>query len=237
MLPLPALQVDPYRGMTPHFRVAAARARALHAAVSGSARIIVASAAALLPRTSRARADSRRLHRASGRARRSSLNSSPTCSSTEGSRAKIPSMSTAPSRSEAASSMSFRRRTLSPFAWSSWATWSRRCAGSIPRRSDQRVLPITSSSCRRASASTMADHWCRSSISWLPRREACSGWFPRSTTFASRLRSYGSQLENSYEEAANARARGCTAARGGVCGLGRTRRARDVGAATGGVGD
>ena len=38
--------------MTPHFRVAAARARALHAAVSGSARIIVASAAALLPRTS-----------------------------------------------------------------------------------------------------------------------------------------------------------------------------------------
>ncbi len=52
VLPLPALQVDPYRGMTPHFRVAAARARALHAAVSGSARIIVASAAALLPRTS-----------------------------------------------------------------------------------------------------------------------------------------------------------------------------------------
>ena len=38
--------------MTPHFRVAAARARALHAAVSGSARIIVASAAALLPRMS-----------------------------------------------------------------------------------------------------------------------------------------------------------------------------------------
>jgi transcription-repair coupling factor (superfamily II helicase) len=52
ILPLPALQVDPYRGMTPHFRVAAARARALHGAVSGSARIIVTSAAALLPRTS-----------------------------------------------------------------------------------------------------------------------------------------------------------------------------------------
>ena len=31
VLPLPSLQVDPYRGMTPHFRVAAARARALHA--------------------------------------------------------------------------------------------------------------------------------------------------------------------------------------------------------------
>ena len=52
VLPLPSLQVDPYRGMSPHFRVAAARARALHAAASGSARLIVASAAALLPRVS-----------------------------------------------------------------------------------------------------------------------------------------------------------------------------------------
>jgi transcription-repair coupling factor (superfamily II helicase) len=52
VLPLPSIQVDPYRGMTPHFRVAAARARALHAAASGSARLIVASAAALLPRVS-----------------------------------------------------------------------------------------------------------------------------------------------------------------------------------------
>jgi transcription-repair coupling factor (superfamily II helicase) len=52
VLPLPSIQVDPYRGMTPHFRVAAARARALHAAASGTARLIVASAAALLPRVS-----------------------------------------------------------------------------------------------------------------------------------------------------------------------------------------
>ncbi|HTM03251.1 MAG TPA: transcription-repair coupling factor [Vicinamibacterales bacterium] len=50
VLPLPSLQIDPYRGMTPHFRVAAARARALHAAATGIARLIVASAAALLPR-------------------------------------------------------------------------------------------------------------------------------------------------------------------------------------------
>ena len=35
VLPLPSLQVDPYRGMTPHFRVAAARARALHARSPG----------------------------------------------------------------------------------------------------------------------------------------------------------------------------------------------------------
>jgi transcription-repair coupling factor (superfamily II helicase) len=52
ILPLPSLQIDPYRGMTPHFRVAAARARALVGAASGTARLIVASAAALLPRVS-----------------------------------------------------------------------------------------------------------------------------------------------------------------------------------------
>src|SRR5882724_6589126 len=52
VLPLPSLQVDPYRGMTPHFRVSAARARALHGAATGTARLIVASAAALLPRVS-----------------------------------------------------------------------------------------------------------------------------------------------------------------------------------------
>ena len=52
VLPLPSIQVDPYRGMTPHFRVSAARARALHAAAAGTARLIVASAAALLPRVS-----------------------------------------------------------------------------------------------------------------------------------------------------------------------------------------
>ncbi len=50
VLPLPSLQIDPYRGMTPHFRVAAARGGALHAAATGTARLIVASAAALLPR-------------------------------------------------------------------------------------------------------------------------------------------------------------------------------------------
>ena len=52
VLPFPSLQVDPYRGMTPHFRVAAARARALHGAATGTARLIIASAAALLPRVS-----------------------------------------------------------------------------------------------------------------------------------------------------------------------------------------
>ena len=50
VLPLPSHQVDPYRGLAPHFRVASARARALHAAALGSARVIVASAQAMLPR-------------------------------------------------------------------------------------------------------------------------------------------------------------------------------------------
>ncbi len=50
VLPLPSLEVDPYRGLLPHFDVASARARALHALATGHARLVVASAAALLPR-------------------------------------------------------------------------------------------------------------------------------------------------------------------------------------------
>src|SRR6185436_15980325 len=50
VLPLPSHEVDPYRGMAPHVGVTSIRARALHAVASGTARIVVASAAALLPR-------------------------------------------------------------------------------------------------------------------------------------------------------------------------------------------
>ncbi len=50
VLPFPSHQVDPYRGMVPHFRVTSARARALHAGALGAARVVVASAHALLPR-------------------------------------------------------------------------------------------------------------------------------------------------------------------------------------------
>jgi transcription-repair coupling factor (superfamily II helicase) len=50
VLPLPSHQVDPYRGLAPHFRVASARARALHAAALGSVRVVIASAQALTPR-------------------------------------------------------------------------------------------------------------------------------------------------------------------------------------------
>src|SRR4029453_16103321 len=45
----PSQEVDPYRGLAPHLEVASARARALHDLASGTARVIVASARALLP--------------------------------------------------------------------------------------------------------------------------------------------------------------------------------------------
>ena len=50
VLPFPSHEVDPYRGMAPHVGVTSARARALHALALGTARIVIASAAALLPR-------------------------------------------------------------------------------------------------------------------------------------------------------------------------------------------
>ena len=50
VLPFPSLQVDPYRGLAPHFRATSARAQALHALASGQVRVLVASASALLPR-------------------------------------------------------------------------------------------------------------------------------------------------------------------------------------------
>jgi transcription-repair coupling factor (superfamily II helicase) len=50
VVPFPSHQVDPYRGLAPHFHVASARARALHAAAMGTARVVVASAQSLLPK-------------------------------------------------------------------------------------------------------------------------------------------------------------------------------------------
>jgi transcription-repair coupling factor (superfamily II helicase) len=52
VLPFPSHEVDPYRGLAPHIGVTSARARALHAIARGTARVVVASAAALLPRVS-----------------------------------------------------------------------------------------------------------------------------------------------------------------------------------------
>src|SRR5688572_19841062 len=52
VLALPSQEVDPYRGMATHLEVASARARALHGLAAGTARIVVASARALLPRLS-----------------------------------------------------------------------------------------------------------------------------------------------------------------------------------------
>jgi transcription-repair coupling factor (superfamily II helicase) len=52
VLPFPSHEIDPYRGLAPHMGVTSARARALHAIAVGSARVVIASAAALLPRVS-----------------------------------------------------------------------------------------------------------------------------------------------------------------------------------------
>ena len=52
VLPFPSPEVDPYRAIAPHLDVASARARALAALAQGTARLVVASAPALLPRVS-----------------------------------------------------------------------------------------------------------------------------------------------------------------------------------------
>ena len=52
VLPCPSLEIDPYKSLAPHFAVASARASALHALASGTARVVVVSAAGLLPRVS-----------------------------------------------------------------------------------------------------------------------------------------------------------------------------------------
>ena len=50
VLPFPSHEVDPYRGLAPHIGVTSVRARALHAVAQGAARVVIASAAAILPR-------------------------------------------------------------------------------------------------------------------------------------------------------------------------------------------
>ena len=52
VLPFPSHEVDPYRGLSPHVGVTSMRARALHAVGTGRARVVVASAEALVPRVS-----------------------------------------------------------------------------------------------------------------------------------------------------------------------------------------
>ena len=52
VLAFPSHEIDPYRGLAPHIGVTSVRARALHGVGAGTARVVVASAAALLPRIS-----------------------------------------------------------------------------------------------------------------------------------------------------------------------------------------
>ena len=50
VLPFPSHEVDPYRGLAPHIGVTSVRARALYSIAQGTARVVIASAAAVLPR-------------------------------------------------------------------------------------------------------------------------------------------------------------------------------------------
>src|SRR3954454_20997205 len=50
VLPFPSHEVDPYRGLAPHIGVTSVRARALYSIAQGAARVVIASAAAVLPR-------------------------------------------------------------------------------------------------------------------------------------------------------------------------------------------
>ncbi|MFQ5790176.1 MAG: DEAD/DEAH box helicase, partial [Acidobacteriota bacterium] len=55
ILPFPPLEVDPYRGLSPHFDIMAARARVLASLMEGKPVVVVASAAALVYRTTEPR--------------------------------------------------------------------------------------------------------------------------------------------------------------------------------------
>jgi transcription-repair coupling factor (superfamily II helicase) len=50
VFPFPSHEVDPYRGLEPHIGVTSVRASALYAIARGTARVVIASAAAVLPR-------------------------------------------------------------------------------------------------------------------------------------------------------------------------------------------
>ena len=52
VLAFPSIEIDPYRALAPHLAVASARARALSALATRSARVVIASARGLLPRVS-----------------------------------------------------------------------------------------------------------------------------------------------------------------------------------------
>ncbi len=135
VLPFPSHEVDPYRGLAPHFDIASARARALHALATGKARLVVASAAALLPRVSAPEPARRRRPARSRRARRSLRSIWRTCSPPPATPGRIRSTSPASSASAAASSTSTPPGRRSRSGSSSSATRSNRSAPTTRRRS------------------------------------------------------------------------------------------------------
>ena len=136
VLPFPSTQVDPYRGFQPHLKVASARARVLHALATNTARVVVASAAALLTRLPEPAAILCHPARSS-RASTSILMSSRTPWCWAATRLRIPWTPMVSSRAAAAFSTSSPRAKSCRSESSSSATPSNRSAASILEPSDR----------------------------------------------------------------------------------------------------
>ena len=148
VLPFPSQEVDPYRGLKPHFDITSARARALHAIAAGHARIVIASAAVAAAAAEstrsaaahRARPQARTGHSADGARRRAG-----------GGRIHAPGSGRRIRRvlrSRRRRRLLSRRRGYSRSGSSSSATRSNRFAPTIPRRSDRPWSWIRRRSCR-----------------------------------------------------------------------------------------
>ena len=152
VLPFPSLQADPYRALTPHMRVSSARARALLAMATGAARVVVASAPALLQRLT---APSMLVARSLGV--RTGAEIDPQALSTLLAEAGYDRQDPVDDHGEtacaAASSTSTRPTSSGRSGSSSSATWSNRSGASIPGRSVRSRPSISSWSCRSASRS------------------------------------------------------------------------------------
>ena len=127
VLPFPSHEVDPYRGLPPHFGVTSARARALHAiatrhARGSSSRLL----RRLLPRVTRARASARDVDRSAARPGHRADRSRRAADRRRIHVVRIRRTSTASSPSAAASSTSSRPAPRSRCGWSSSATRSKR---------------------------------------------------------------------------------------------------------------
>jgi hypothetical protein len=133
VLPFPSHEVDPYRGLAPHIGVTSVRARALYAIAQGAARVVIASAAGVLPRVTAAD----QMLAASLTLKPGQDISPVDLAELLASRVKTRPTKRGNSPSAAASPTSFPPANRTRYGWSSSGTRSRRSAPTIPRRSDR----------------------------------------------------------------------------------------------------